>query len=96
MKTTEIIVKSMNVSDISYVDSTTGELVSRVRVEFDAAVPQKRKQLDGSYKDVEDTHIEMKSSALRAKLYSVLILILMEDTLRELAEILPRESADMS
>ena len=75
MKTTEIIVKSMNVSDLSYVDSTTGELVSRVRVEFDAAVPQKRKQLDGSYKDVEDTHVEMKSSALRAKLYSASPLI---------------------
>ena len=75
MKTTEIIVKSMSVSDLSYVDSSTGELVSRVRVEFDVPVPQKRKQLDGTYKNVEDTHIEMKSDALRAKLYTASPLI---------------------
>ena len=71
----EIEIKSMSVSDASYIDNVTGELVSRVRVTFDAPVPQKRKQADGSYAEVEGNSIEMKASALRAKLYAASPLI---------------------
>ena len=71
----EIEIKNMSVADASYVDNTTGELTPRVRITFDAPVPQKRKQADGSFAIVEGNTIEMKPSALRAKLYAASPLI---------------------
>lgn len=75
MKSKEIIVKSMLVSDATFVDNTTGEVIPRVRLEFDCQIPKGKKAEDGSLTDVEDTVLIMNASQFRARLYAASPLI---------------------
>lgn len=70
MKTTEVIVKTMQVYDATFVDTTTGEVTPRVRIEFDCPIPKGKKADDGSLTDVEDTFIIMGAAQFRARLYA--------------------------
>ena len=75
MKTNEINVKSIFVSDATFVDTTTGEVTPRVRIEFDCPIPKGKKADDGSLDDTEDTFIIMNAAQFRARLYSASPLI---------------------